>query len=114
LPNENPTNKALSVRDLRIYAEALDGRVSHYRDAAGPECDTVIHFRNGSYGLVEIKPGGNKLIEEGAANLKSLNAKLDTDRMKPPSFMAVVVGVGDYAYRRADGIYIIPIGCLRN
>ena len=85
----------------------------HYRDKSGLECDTVIHLRNGSYGLAEIKLGGQKLIEEGAANLKALAAKIDTTRMPAPSFMMIVVGVGDFAYRREDGIFIVPVGCLK-
>ena len=105
--------ETMCVRDLRVYAEYLDGEVMHYRDKSGLECDTVIHLRNGSYGLAEIKLGGQKLIEEGAANLKALAAKIDTTRMPAPSFMMIVVGVGDFAYRREDGIFIVPIGCLK-
>ena len=105
--------ETMCVRDLRVYAEYLDGEVMHYRDKSGLECDTVIHLRNGSYGLAEIKLGGQKLIEEGAANLKALAAKIDTTRMPAPSFMMTVVGVGDFAYRREDGIFIVPIGCLK-
>lgn len=105
--------ETMCVRDLRVYAEYLDGEVMHYRDKSGLECDTVIHLRNGSYGLAEIKLGGQKLIEEGAANLKALAAKIDTTKMPAPSFMMIVVGVGDFAYRREDGIFIVPIGCLK-
>ena len=106
--------ETMCVRDLRVYAESLGGNVYHYRDKTGLECDAVIHLRNGSYGLVEIKLGGDKLIEEGAQNLKKLADKIDTTKMKPASFLAIVVGLGDYAYRRKDGIYIVPIGCLKN
>ena len=105
--------ETMCVRDLRVYAEYLDGEVMHYRDKSGLECDTVIHLRNGSYGLAEIKLGGQKLIEEGAANLKALAAKIDITRMPAPSFMMIVVGVGDFAYRREDGIFIVPVGCLK-
>lgn len=105
--------ETMCVRDLRVYAEYLDGEVMHYRDKSGLECDTVIHLRNGSYGLAEIKLGGQKLIEEGVANLKALAAKIDTTKMPAPSFMMIVVGVGDFAYRREDGIFIVPIGCLK-
>lgn len=105
--------ETMCVRDLRVYAEYLDGEVMHYRDKSGLECDTVIHLRNGSYGLAEIKLGGQKLIEEGAANLKALAAKIDTTKMPAPSFMMIVVGTGDFAYRREDGIFIVPIGCLK-
>lgn len=106
--------ETLCVRDLRVYSESLGGSVYHYRDKSGLECDTVIHMRNGTYGLIEIKLGGNKLIEEGAVNLNSLQDKIDTTKMNKPSFMAIIVGIGDYAYRREDGIYIIPISCLKN
>ena len=99
---------------LRVYTESLGGNVYHYRDKSGLECDAVIHLRNGSYGLVEIKLGGDNLIEEGAINLKKLADKIDTTKMKPASFLTIVVGLGDYAYRRKDGIYIVPIGCLKN
>lgn len=105
--------ETLVVRDLRVYAEALDGNVYHYRDNNGLECDSVLHLRNGHYGLVEIKLGGESLIEEGAANLRSLAKKIDTDKMYAPSFMMVVVGTGRYAYRREDGVLVVPIGCLK-
>ncbi len=104
----------LVVRDLRIYAEALDGTLYHYRDSNGLECDAVLHRRNGSYALLEVKLGGAERIEEGAANLKALADKIDTDRMPAPSFMAVIIGVGKYAYRRQGGGYGIPIGCLKD
>ena len=106
--------ETLCVRDLRVYADVLDGNVLHYRDKSGLECDTVIHLRNGKYGLAEIKLGGQRLIEEGAANLKSLAAKIDTTKMPKPSFMMIVIGIGEFAYRREDGVYIVPIGCLKS
>ena len=106
--------EGLCVRDLRVYADALYGSVYHYRDKDGLECDAVIHLRNGSYGLVEIKLGGARLIEEGADNLKALSKKIDTEKMKAPSFLMVMTGVGDYAYRRADGVCVVPAGCLRD
>ena len=106
--------EAMCVRDLRVYAEYLGGEVLHYRDKSGLECDTVIHLRNGKYGLAVIKLGGQKLMEEGAVNLKRLADKIDTTKMPLPSFMMIVVGIGDFAYRREDGIYIVPIGCLKN
>ena len=105
--------ETLCVRDLRVYAQANDGHVYHYRDSTGLECDAVIHLRNGKYGLVEIKLGGDSLIAEGAKNLHKLRSKIDTDKMGEPSFMMIVTGVGRYAYRREDGIFIVPIGCLR-
>ena len=106
--------ETLCVRDLRVYAESIGGDVLHYRDKSGLECDTVIHLRNGRYGLAEIKLGGQKLIEEGVENLKALEKKIDTSKMPGPSFMMIVVGIGDFAYRREDGIYIVPIGCLKH
>lgn len=102
------------VRDLRVYADALDGQLYHYRDSNGLECDTVLHRRNGSYALMEIKLGGQERINEGAANLMALAENIDTDRMPAPSFMAVITGVSPYAYRRQDGIYVIPAGCLKD
>ncbi len=104
----------LCVRDLRVYAESLNGNVYHYRDSLGLECDTVVHLRNGKYALIEIKLGGDKLIEEGAQNLIKLKDRIDIDKMKSPSFMMVLTAVGDYAYQRKDGVYVVPITCLKN
>ena len=106
--------ETLCVRDLRVFADALNGEVYHYRDKDGQECDAVVHLKNGKYGLVEIKLGGDKLIEEGAKSLKTMAAKIDTGKMSEPSFLMVLTGTGDYAYRRQDGVYVVPIGCLRN
>ena len=106
--------ETLCIRDLRVFADALNGTVYHYRDKSGLECDAVVHLRNGSYGLIEIKLGGERLIEEGASNLTALCRKLDTDKMKKPSFLMVLTGTGDYAYRRSDGILIVPAGCLKD
>lgn len=103
----------LAVRDLRIYSELLDGSVYHYRDKSGLECDAVIHLRNGSYGLVEIKLGGDKLIEEGAETLKTLSDLIDTNSMKKPSFMMVLCAQAPFAYKRNDGVYVVPITSLR-
>lgn len=106
--------ETLAIRDLRVYADALDGSVYHYRDKNNLECDAVIHLENGSYGLIEIKLGGAKLIEEGAKSLVSLNNKIDTSKMKAPSFMMVLTGNGQNPYRRAeDGVLVVPIGCLK-
>lgn len=102
------------VRDLRVYAEALDGELYHYRDSSGLECDTVLHRRDGSYALLEVKLGGAERINEGAASMMELANSIDTTKMPAPSFMAVIVGVGQYAYQRKDGVYVIPIGCLKN
>lgn len=104
----------LVVRDLRVYAEALDGELYHYRDSSGLECDTVLHRRNGSYALLEVKIGGENGINEGAANLLALAKNIDTNKMSAPSFMAVIIGVGKYAYQRKDGVYVIPIVCLKD
>ncbi len=106
--------ETLCVRDLRVYADALDGQVYHYRDKDGQECDAVVHLRNGKYGLIEIKLGGDRLIEEGVKSLKAMEAKIDTDKMQKPSFLMVLTGTGDYAYKRKDGICVVPIGCLKN
>ena len=105
--------ETLAVRDLRVYADALDGQVYHYRDKSGLECDTVLHLRNGSYGLIEIKLGGDDLIESGAKSLKALSEAIDTTRMHQPSFMMVLTGIGDFPYRRDDDVWVVPIGCLR-
>ncbi|MBQ1652787.1 MAG: AAA family ATPase, partial [Bacteroidales bacterium] len=80
----------------------------------GLECDAVVHLANGKYGLIEIKLGGDNLIEEGATTLKKLASKIDTDRMREPSFLMVLIGVGNYAYRREDGVIVVPLGCLKN
>lgn len=106
--------ESMAVRDLRVYADALDGNVFHFRNSSGLECDAVLHRRNGTYGLVEIKLGGGELIEKGASSLKALSDKIDTDKMPTPSFMMVLTAVGDYSYRRPqDGIWVVPIGCLK-
>lgn len=105
--------ETMCVRDLRIFADALGGEVYHYRDKGGQECDAVVHLRNGKYGLIEIKLGGDRLIEEGAINLIAMKAKIDTDKMQAPSFLMVLTGIGDYAYCRHDGVYVVPIGCLK-
>lgn len=106
--------EALAIRDLRVYADALDGKVYHYRDKNNLECDAVIHLRNGSYGLVEVKIGGTEPIREGVESLKTLSSKIDSTRMKTPSFMMVLTGIGKFAYKRPeDGVLVVPIGCLK-
>ena len=106
--------EAMCVRDLRVFAEALNGKVYHYRDKSGLECDAVVHLRNGQYGLIEIKLGGDSLIKEGAKTLNELANQIDTTRMKSPAFKMILTATGEYAYRRPeDGIYVVPIGCLR-
>ena len=106
--------ETMCIRDLRVYADALDGRVFHYRDKSNLECDAVIVLRDSRYALIEIKLGGEERIEEGACNLKKLQKQLDTDRMNTPSFMMVLTGITKYAYRRRDGVYVVPVGCLKN
>ncbi len=104
----------LCIRDLRVYSDVLGGRVYHYRDKNGLECDAVIHLRNGSYALVEIKLGGDKLIEEGAESLKKLSSKINKEKMKEPAFLMVLCGVAPFAYKREDGVLVVPIGCLKD
>lgn len=107
--------ETLAVRDLRVYAEALDGKVYHYRDKNKLECDAVVHLRNGSYGLIEVKIGGSNLINDGARSLITLSEKIDTTKMKKPSFLMVLTGIGEYAYKRPeDGVLVVPIGCLKD
>jgi predicted AAA+ superfamily ATPase len=105
--------ETLCMRDLRVFADFLQGEVRHFRTKEGLECDAVVHLRNGSYGLIEIKLGGDKLIEEGAETLKAVRDKIDTTKMKNPSFLMVLTGNSPFAYRRNDGVYVVPIGCLR-
>ena len=102
----------LAIRDLRVYADAIDGKLYHYRDSNNLECDAIIHLRNGSYGLIEIKLGGEKLINEGVITLNKLAKNLDTKKMKSPSFKMILTAVGSYAYQRKDGILIVPIGSM--
>lgn len=104
----------LCVRDLRIYVNAFDGKLYHYRDKLGLECDAVLHLRNGKYGLVEIKLGGDTLINNGIKTLNKLEKVIDTEKMQKPSFKMIITAVGSYAYKRKDGIYIVPIGCLKD
>lgn len=106
--------ETLCVRDLRVFAEALNGNVYHYRDKSGLECDAVVHLRNGQYGLIEIKLGGESLINDGAETLNLLANQIDTTRMAAPALKMILTATGEYAYRRpADGIYVVPIGCLK-
>ncbi len=106
--------ETMCVRDLRVYADAIGGKVYHYRDKSGLECDAVIHLRNGNYGLIEIKLGGDNNIEEAAKNLKTLSEKIDTGKMNKPLFLMVLTGTSKYAYRRDDGVFVVPLGCLRD
>ncbi len=104
----------LCVRDLRIYSDAIGGTVYHYRDKTGLECDAVVHLRNGEYALIEVKIGGDSNIEDGAKNLIKLSNKIDTKKMKEPSFMMVLCGIAQYAYKREDGVIVVPINCLKD
>ncbi len=106
--------ESMCIRDLRIYTESLDGSVYHYRDSSGLECDAVVHLRNGRYGLIEVKLGGESHIDEGANNLMKFRDKIDTKKMKSPEFLMVLTGTSKYAYQREDGIYVVPICCLRD
>ena len=106
--------ETLCIRDLRVYASSLDGDVYHFRDKNGLECDAVVHLPSGKYGLIEVKIGGNDLISEGAESLKKLSATIDTEKMKAPSFMMVLTGIGQYAYKREDGVLVVPIGSLKD
>lgn len=106
--------ETLCLRDLRVFAGAVNGTVYHYRDKNGLECDAVIHLRNGSYGLVEIKLGGDRLVEEGTRTLATLAGKIDTTKMKAPSFLMVLTATGHYAFRQKNGVYVVPIGCLKD
>ena len=104
--------ESMCIRDLRVYAESLEGKVYHYRDKSGLECDAIVHLRNGSYGLIAVKLGGSE-IETAARNLLALSAKIDPARMKAASFMMILTGTG-YAYKREDGVYVVPLACLKN
>lgn len=104
--------EALCVRDLRIYAQVNDGDVFHYRDKSGLEADMVVALRDGRWGAIEVKLG-NKQTEVAAENLLKLKSKIDTGKMGDPSFLMVITG-GQYAYRRDDGVLVVPIGCLKN
>ncbi len=106
--------ETLCIRDLKVYAESLNGKVYHFRDRNGLECDAVIHLRNGYYGLIEVKLGGDNAIKEGIETLQSLARKIDTTKMKSPSFLMVLTAVGSYAYRNEEGVYIVPISCLKD
>lgn len=103
----------LVVRDLKVYTESLEGNVYHYRDKSGLEADAVIHLHDGRWGLIEIKVGGQTLIDEGAATLKALKAKINQDKMNEPAFLAIITATDPFAYQREDGICVIPIGCLK-
>lgn len=104
--------ESLCTRDMRIYAEANAGSVFHYRDKNNLEADMIVALRDGRWAAIEVKLG-NKQIEEAAKNLLKLKEKVNTEKMGEPSFLMVLTG-GEYAYRRTDGVLIIPIGCLKD
>jgi predicted AAA+ superfamily ATPase len=104
--------ESLCIRDLRVYAAAIDGEVFHYRDKNGLEADAIVHLKDGRWGAIEVKMGA-KEIEMAAENLKKLRTKINLDKMREPSFLMVLTGT-ELAYRRADGVYIVPIGCLKD
>ncbi|MDO4987000.1 MAG: DUF4143 domain-containing protein [Candidatus Saccharibacteria bacterium] len=106
--------ETLCIRDLRIYAESIGKHVSHYRDSSGLECDAVIHSQDGKYGLIQIKLGSDdETIEDASGRLKDLEEVLDDTTMSKPAFKMVLVGNAPYAYLRRDGVYVVPIGCLK-
>ena len=99
-------------RDLSVYASALNGRLYHYRDSNGLEADAVIHLRNGHYALIEVKLGRQSDIDSAAEHLKALADNIDTEYMKPPSFLMVLTAK-NAAYTRTDGVHVVPLACLR-
>lgn len=117
LMNDLPTFglffETLAIRDLRTYAEELGGRLYHYHDKSGLECDAVMRLENGRYGLIEIKTGGDALVAKGVKSLKALSEKIDTTKMPDPSFMMILTADGDFIYRTDDGILVCPIGCIK-
>ncbi|MHC1777987.1 MAG: ATP-binding protein [Lentimicrobium sp.] len=104
--------ESLCTRDIRVYAQAMDGDVFHYLDKSGLESDLILRLRDGRWAAIEVKLG-NKQIEEAAKNLLALKSKIDEDKMGQVSFLMVITG-GQYAYRRYDGVLVVPVGCLRN
>lgn len=103
--------ESLVVRDLRVYAQASDGRVLHYRDSDDLEVDAIVETAEGRWGAFEVKLGGERPIDEGAASLSKFAKRVDTDRVGDPAVLGVIVATG-YGYVREDGIHVIPIGAL--
>lgn len=102
-----------AVRDLSIYANVIGGTVTHYRDNAGLECDAVLHLEDGRWGAIEIKLGGDELVEDGARSLKTLRNKItEKSDEKAPDFLMVLTAVGG-AYQREDGVYVAPVNLLK-
>lgn len=104
--------ESLCARDLRVYSSAIDGTIYHYRDKSGLESDMIIRLYDGRWAAVEVKLGSSE-IEQAAANLLTLKGRIDTSKVGEPSFLMILTG-GQYAYRRNDGILIVPIGCLKH
>lgn len=105
--------ESMCIRDLRVYSDRIKGQVFHYRDAKGREADAVIHLRDGRWGAVEVKLGNQDKINEGAENLLNLQADIDTDKVKGPSFLMILTAT-PYAYKREDGVFVVPLGCLKD
>jgi predicted AAA+ superfamily ATPase len=102
--------ESLVIRDLRIYADASGGSVFHYRDSRGAEVDAIVEYADGTWGAFEIKLGIGA-VDEAAANLMKLAEKIDTDKVKPPAALTVITGNG-FAYRRPDGVNVVPMSAL--
>lgn len=105
--------ESMCIRDLRVYSDRLKGEVYHYRDARGKEADAIILLRDGRWGAVEVKLGSQDAINEGAANLLKLKDDIDTSKAKEPSFLMILTAT-PYAYRREDGVFVVPLGCLKD
>ena len=105
--------ETMCMRDLKTYVELSGGNVSHYHDSNGVECGAVVHLYGGAYGFIQIKLGGSPgEIDEAAEIMKNLEDRLDEEQPKP-SFHMVLTGANKIAYRREDGVYVVPIGCLK-
>jgi predicted AAA+ superfamily ATPase len=104
--------EALCIRDLRIYADSLNGDVYHYRDAKGTEVDAIIQLRDGRWGAAEVKMGAGD-IEAAAKNLIKFKSNIDTARMLEPSFLMVLTAT-ETAFQMDNGVWVVPLGCLRD
>jgi predicted AAA+ superfamily ATPase len=104
--------ESLCTRDIRIYAQSIDGDVFHYRDKSGLEADLIVRLKDGRWAAIEVKLG-SKQIDEAAANLLALKAKINEEKMGEPSFLMILTG-GQFAYRRNDSVWVVPIGCLKD
>ncbi|MCL2521625.1 MAG: DUF4143 domain-containing protein [Erysipelotrichales bacterium] len=105
--------ESLCIRDLRIYAESIEGKIYNYRDSRGLEADAIVHLDNGKWGLIEIKLGGEEAVEKAAKTLLAIKESIDLDVMKQPTFLMIITATG-YAYRRSDGVLVVPLGCLKD